>query len=128
MKYVTIWHDDKGSDPSWFLSRFTITNLNTKQQFQCFCNDWLAVDQSDGKISRVLPVATDKELQTFENIFLARTARDLTDGHIWFSIITRPPRSNFTRLQRVFCCLTLLLSTMLSNAMFYRVGEASQLV
>lgn len=123
MKYLTIWHDDSGEDPSWFLSRISITNLNTNQQYQCFCNDWLALDQSDGKISRVLPIATDAELTAFENIFLATTTRDLTDGHIWFSIITRPPRSNFTRVQRVICCLCLLLSTMLTNAMFYRVEE-----
>lgn len=71
----------------------------------------------------MLPIATEKELTAFENIFLAKTTRDLTDGHIWFSIIMRPPRSNFTRLQRVGCCLCLLLSTMLSNAMFYRVAE-----
>ena len=123
MKYITIWHDDGGSNPSWFLSRITVTNLNNNSQFHCFCNDWLAVDQSDGNIIRTLPVASDKEMKTFENVFLAKTARDLTDGHIWFSIALRPPRSNFTRFQRVFCCLSLLLSTMLTNAMFYRVNE-----
>jgi len=123
LKYLTVWHNDQGDDPSWFLSRITITNLDTNKQYQCFCNDWLAVDQSDGKVSRVLPIATEKELQAFENIFLAKTTRDLTDGHIWFSIITRPARSSFTRFQRVICCLSLLMSTMLSNAMFYRVDE-----
>lgn len=100
-----------------------ITNLDNNKQYVCFCNDWLAVDQSDGAISRVLPVASEQELRSFENIFLAKTARDLTDGHLWFSIVSRPPRSNFTRMQRVSCCLCLLLSTMLSNAMFYRVTD-----
>uniref|UniRef100_A0A7M5V0L4 Polycystic kidney disease protein 1-like 2 n=3 Tax=Clytia hemisphaerica TaxID=252671 RepID=A0A7M5V0L4_9CNID len=123
LKYLTIWHDDVGANPSWFLSRITITNLNTSKQQQCFCNDWLAVDQSDGLISRVLPIASDSELKSFENIFLAKATQDLTDGHIWFSIIMRPARSNFSRVQRVACCLSLLLSTMLSNAMFFRVDE-----
>ena len=123
MKYLTIWHDDVGPSPSWFLSRITITNLNTNKQQQCFCNDWLAVDQSDGLISRILPIASDVELRSFENLFLAKATQDLTDGHIWFSIIMRPARSNFSRLQRVACCLSLLLSTMLSNAMFFRVDE-----
>ena len=62
-------------------------------------------------------------MRTFENLFLAKAASDLTDGHLWFSILSRPPRSNFTRSQRVSCCLLTLLTTMLSNAMFYRVAE-----
>ena len=118
-----MWHDDSGSDPGWFLSRLVITNLTYNQQFTCFCNNWLAVDQDDGLINRALPVASEQELHAFENIFLARAAHDLTDGHLWFSIVSRPLRSNFTRIQRVSCCLCLLLSTMLSNAMFYRVTD-----
>ena len=97
--------------------------MNTVKQFNCFCNNWLAVDQSDGRVKRVLPIATEKEMKAFENVFSARTANDLSDSHLWFSIITKPPRSNFTRLQRVGCCLTLLLSTMLSSAMFYRKSK-----
>ena len=123
MKYITVWHNDHGDDPSWFLSRIIITRLYDNQQYTFFCNDWLAVDQGDGLIQRVLPVASEQEMRAFENLFLAKTASDLTDGHLWFSILSRPPRSNFTRSQRVSCCLLILLTTMLSNAMFYRVAE-----
>ena len=34
--------------------------------------------------------------------------------------MARPTRSNFTRLQRLTCCLLLLFTTMIANAMFYR--------
>ena len=123
MKHVTVWHDDTGRSPSWFLSRLIITRLHDNQQFTCFCNEWLAVDKADGLLERVLPVASEQELRAFENIFLATAASELTDGHLWFSILSRPPRSNFTRCQRVSCGLSLLLTTMLANAMFYRVTE-----
>ena len=43
----------------------------------------------------------------------------MSDDHLWFSVIARPPESRFTRLQRVSCCLCLLFSSMLANAMFY---------
>ena len=99
MKYITVWHNDHGDDPSWFLSRIIITRLYDNQQYTFFCNDWLAVDQGDGLIERVLPVASEQEMRAFENLFLAKTASDLTDGHLWFSILSRPPRSNFTRSQ-----------------------------
>ena len=43
----------------------------------------------------------------------------MSDDHLWFSVIARPPESRFTRLQRVSCVLVLLFSSMLANAMFY---------
>lgn len=45
--------------------------------------------------------------------------KNLTDGHLWFSVVTRPARSTFTRVQRLTCCLSILLCTMLANIMFY---------
>ena len=125
MEYIDIWHDITGNDPNWFLSRIRITNLENNEHYIFICNDWLAIDQSNGDIQRVIPVATQEELKSFENIFLARTTQDICDGHIWFSILTRPLRSNFTCVQRISCCLSFLLSTMLCNAMFYRVKETT---
>lgn len=50
-----------------------------------------------------------------------KTAKDFQDGHIWFSVINRPPRSTFTRVQRVSCCFSLLLCTMLTSIMFWGI-------
>lgn len=50
-----------------------------------------------------------------------KTAKDFQDGHIWFSVINRPPCSTFTRVQRVSCCLSLLLCTMLTSIMFWGI-------
>lgn len=44
------------------------------------------------------------------------------DGHIWFSIVSRPPTSNFTRVQRLSCAQCLLCCTMITSAMFYNMG------
>jgi len=35
------------------------------------------------------------------------------DAHLWLSLIERPPRSSFTRVQRATCCVTLLYMFML---------------
>ena len=45
--------------------------------------------------------------------------RKLTDDHIWFSVFTRPIRSRFGRKQRVCICMSMLMLSMLANAMFY---------
>lgn len=50
-----------------------------------------------------------------------KTTKDFQDGHIWFSVINRPPNSNFTRVQRVSCCFSLLLCTMLTSIMFWGI-------
>ena len=55
----------------------------------------------------------------FKNLFEHTTRKNLSDEHLWLSVIARPPTSRFTHLQRVSCCLVLLFTTMLANAMFY---------
>ena len=50
------------------------------------------------------------------------------DSHLWFSVASRQAQSNFTSVQRLSCCLALLMTYMLANIMFYGVdsepGEA----
>ena len=44
---------------------------------------------------------------------------------MWFSVFSRPTRSNFTRLQRISCCISVLFCTMIANAMFYKAEPRS---
>ena len=83
-------------------------------------NSWLGVDVGDGTVERCLPVASEDELKRFQYLFFATARKDLTDGHLWVSVFSRPTRSTFTRVQRVSCCVSLLFTTMIANAMFYR--------
>ena len=55
----------------------------------------------------------------FKNLFSHTTRKNMSDEHLWFSVVARPPQSRFTCLQRVSCCLLLLYTSMLANAMFY---------
>ena len=80
------------------------------------------MESEDGKVCRILPVANEEELTNFSQLFSARAIKGLADGHIWFSIISRPPTSNFTRVQRLSCALCLLCCTMITSAMFYNMG------
>ena len=71
-------------------------------------------------IDRILPVAGTSDVTTFNHIFFSRTKKSFTDSHLWISLISRPQRSNFSRVQRLSCILSLLLTSMLTDAMFYR--------
>lgn len=50
-----------------------------------------------------------------------KTSRDFSDGHLWYSVIRRPASSTFTSVQRVSCCFSLSLCTMLTSIMFYGI-------
>ncbi|RWS14806.1 polycystic kidney disease protein 1-like protein 2-like protein [Dinothrombium tinctorium] len=121
LNYCRIWHDNsgKGKFRSWYLSFIVVRDVQTSEKFQFICNRWLAVEKGDGTIDRLLPVAGREEATQFGHLFQQTKQRNLKDGHLWFSIFMRPPRSRFTRVQRVSCCAALLYLSMLVNAMWY---------
>ena len=77
------------------------------------------------QIDRVIPVAGKEELTSFHHLFWTKTQKNMTDGHIWFSVFNRPPRSRFTRVQRLTCCLALLFTSMMANIMFYQSNDSN---
>ena len=51
--------------------------------------------------------------------------RILADSHVWLSVVGKASSSTFTRVQRASCCLSILFSAMIANAMFYNIGGES---
>ena len=100
-------------------------DLKTGKTWPLFCENWLAVESEDGRVCRVLSVANEQEMVSFGHLFSSRAMKGLADGHIWFYIVSRPPTSNFTRVQRLSCALCLLCCTMITSAMFYNMGGQS---
>ncbi|XP_035677265.1 polycystic kidney disease protein 1-like 2 [Branchiostoma floridae] len=136
LTHLQIWHNNAGYSPSWFLSQVVVVNKGTNVTTYFLCNRravsmplsphpslWLAIDREDGNIERAVPAAGPEEMTSFRTVFGAKSARDMNDGHLWFSVAGRPARSPFTRVQRLSCCLTLLYSTMLTNIMFFGRGD-----
>ena len=73
------------------------------------------------QVDRLIAVAGEEQMKEFSHLFRASARKNMSDGHLWFSVVARPPASRFTRVQRVCCCLCLLYTTMLANALFYGV-------
>ena len=84
---------------------------------------WLALDRGDGLVDRTLSAAstTDDKGIDFMVYVQNRVAEEFSDEHLWFSVATRSPRHRFTRVERLSCCLSLLLSIMLASAVFYQL-------
>uniref|UniRef100_A0A3Q2YJ39 Polycystic kidney disease protein 1-like 2 n=1 Tax=Hippocampus comes TaxID=109280 RepID=A0A3Q2YJ39_HIPCM len=119
LQSVRLWHDNSGAHPA-YVNKVMVQDLESGQKWHFLCNSWLAVDVGECNLDKVFPVATEEDLKRF-NLFFMKTAKDFRDGHIWFSVISRPPCSTFTRVQRVSCCFSLLLCTMLTSIMFWGI-------
>ena len=117
---IRIWHDNSGSNPAWFLQQVVITDKQTEEMWYFLANQWLSLDNRGGSIELNIKVAQENKLHAFMPNVYVRSSRSLGEGHIWISVFTRPPHNPFTRCQRLTCCLSFLLSAMVTNAMFYQ--------
>ncbi|CAC5393778.1 PKD1L2 [Mytilus coruscus] len=118
---LRIWHDNsgQGNAASWYLNKIILEDMQTDERYLFMCNQWLSLDHDDGCIDCSIPLTNNSETCSFSSLFYERTRENTVDKHMWLSVAIRPEDSNFTRLERLACCLTLLFLTMISNAMFY---------
>lgn len=77
------------------------------------------------QIDRVIPIAGKAELTNFSFLFWSKAKTNLTDSHIWFSVFKRPAKSNFTRVQRLTCCLSLIFCSMCASIAWYGTAADS---
>ena len=121
LRRVRVWHDNSGESSSWYLNTIKIYDAFSQELKTFTCHKWLAVEKGDGLIDRTLAAdSTAGKRKNFWESCRNMVAGKLGDGHLWFSVATRPPSRRFTRAQRLSCCLSLLLTTMLASAMIYQ--------
>ncbi|CAM4771183.1 unnamed protein product [Rotaria magnacalcarata] len=128
LNYMRIWHDNsgRGNQASWFLKYIIVRDLQTMEKNHFICQQWFAVEKDDGSIDRLLPVAGDAQKTDFTYLLSKKTYDSMSDGHLWFSVFSRPPSVKFTRTQRCTCCFVLLLMSMLMNVMYYDLSAEAK--
>ena len=124
---VRIGHDNSGLRPSWFLEDVVIMDKQMQRSWTFSNSQWLALERGDGRIERLLELSVNEA--AFKNDLSKRWWRGLTEKHIWVSVFAKPPSNPVSRVQRASCCLSILLSAMLANAMFYELkGKSAQVI
>ena len=123
---IRVWHDNTGDSPGWFLLDVVVTELESQQKWYFIANRWIAVEKASGEVDIQLNASNKQEASKFKNLFFSRASKQLADRHLWISVLTRPPQSSFTRTQRLSCCMSVLFSAMITNAMFYDLGEEAK--
>ncbi|KAH9502348.1 Polycystic kidney disease protein 1-like 2 [Bulinus truncatus] len=104
LQCLRIWHDSSGS------------GSNTTC-FYFICDEWL--DPEFG-MDKMIEASNIEDLEKLKNLFFSNTKEHITDDHMWVSLFIRPEKSNFSRVERAICCLTFLLLSMITSAMFYK--------
>ena len=120
---ITLEHDNTGENPSWFVETVTIRDRQTEEQWSFHINRWLAVEKGDGLTEVDVKHGS---VGSFSDQVRSRFGRKIADGHLWVSVFGKACSSTFTRVQRASCCLSILFSAMIANAMFYNIGGESE--
>ncbi|CAF1386372.1 unnamed protein product [Adineta steineri] len=113
----------EGSSASWYLKHIIVRDLQTKDKSYFICLKWFAVEKDDKRIERTLPIANEAEKQEFSYVLSKKAYHSVSDGHLWFSIFSRPPSNKFTCVQRCTCCFVLFFISMLINIMYYDLSN-----
>ncbi|KAK3100011.1 hypothetical protein FSP39_013442, partial [Pinctada imbricata] len=122
LKEITIWHDNNGVDPAWFLKQVVVRDIQTKQTWNFLFNDWLALDRGRRTLQAKIRYLSDQDLHNKIGYnFMLKSSKDIQSQHLWVSIFSCPPESTFTRAQRLSVALSLLLLTMLTSLMFHGI-------
>ena len=118
---MQIWHDNsgKGGNASWFLKYIIVHDLQTREKFYFTCQDWFAVENSDGNIERCLFVALEEQKTQLKYLIEKQAKNYVFDNHLWVSVFIKPVQSSFSRLDRVTCCFVFHYISMLLNIMYY---------
>uniref|UniRef100_A0A673TZ99 Polycystin family receptor for egg jelly n=2 Tax=Suricata suricatta TaxID=37032 RepID=A0A673TZ99_SURSU len=117
---IRVWHNNEGRTPSWYLSRIKVENLFSRHIWLFLCRKWLSVDTS---LDRTFHAISPNQPLNKKDYFLIDLIYKLGRNHMWFSVFSGVSARPFNRLQRLSCCLAMLLSSLLCNIMFFNLNK-----
>ncbi|XP_004642518.2 polycystic kidney disease and receptor for egg jelly-related protein [Octodon degus] len=123
IRSIRVWHNNQGKAPSWHLSRIKVENLFSGHVWLFMCQKWLSVDTT---LERTFRALRPDEPVKRKDFFLIDLTYKLRTHHVWFSVFTGFVAKPFSRLQRLSCCLAMLLSSLFCNSVFFNLNRHRQ--
>ncbi|XP_072597697.1 polycystin family receptor for egg jelly [Vulpes vulpes] len=120
---IRVWHNNEGRAPSWYLSRIKVENVFSRQIWLFMCRRWFSIDTS---LDRTFPVTHPDQPLNKMDFFLIDSIYKLGRNHTWFSIFSSVVARPFNRLQRLSCCLAMLMASLLCNIMFFNLNAEDE--
>ncbi|KAM8776480.1 LOW QUALITY PROTEIN: polycystin-1-like protein 3 [Rhynchonycteris naso] len=119
---LRLWLDNTGVSPAWYVNQVIVSDVAGNRKWHFLYSCWLAVDLGDCERDRVfIPVSKKISLFSFRHLFSSMIMEKFTQDYLWLSIATQHPWNQFT-IQRLTCCMTLLLCNMLVSVMFWKIS------
>ena len=87
-------------------------------RYTFLCNDWISPVQTQCYGHEIYSTNM-QEGTDFIALFKSNTKTKVFDDHLWLSVVKRPNKSNFSRVQRWSLCIATLYLTMVVNAMWF---------
>ncbi|XP_063062410.1 polycystin-1-like protein 1 [Engraulis encrasicolus] len=126
---LRLWHDNGGPQPSWYVSRVLVRELQSERTSQrtsgggrhsssswLFLGEcWLSAVEDDGKVDRKLMVCRGG--LGFWKLLYMKLTDYLEDFHPWLSVYSCAPHNPPSRLQRLSVCLLFQLGLMATTAL-----------
>eukprot|EP00058_Branchiostoma_floridae_P006590 XP_002592078.1 hypothetical protein BRAFLDRAFT_246514 [Branchiostoma floridae] len=75
LTHIHVWHDNAGSSPGWYLNKVVIQHVRSGRVDYFICNRWLALDEDDGRIDRMVFVASPEEMAKLSNLISERATK-----------------------------------------------------
>ncbi|XP_072452694.1 polycystin family receptor for egg jelly [Notamacropus eugenii] len=124
IRAIRVWHNNEGSHPSWYLSRVKVENIFNRHIWLFLCRSWLSVES----LEQTFQAADKAQPLSRKDYFLIHASDLLGTSHLWLSVFASVVTGPFNRLQRLSCCLTTLLCTLLCNIMFFNKDEEEEVM
>uniref|UniRef100_A0A452UZW2 Polycystin family receptor for egg jelly n=1 Tax=Ursus maritimus TaxID=29073 RepID=A0A452UZW2_URSMA len=125
IRSIRVWHNNEGKAPSWYLSRIKVENLFSRHIWLFLCREWLSIDTS---LDRTFHVTDPDQPINRKDYFLIESTYKLGKDHTWFSIFSSVNSRPFSRLQRLSCCLAMLMASLLCNIMFFNLDRPEEML
>nr|XP_003461999.1 polycystic kidney disease and receptor for egg jelly-related protein [Cavia porcellus] len=120
---IQVWHDNGGQAPCWYLSRIKVENVFSGHIWLFMCRKWLSIDTT---LDRTFHVLRPEEPVGRKDFFLIDLPHKLRTHHAWFSVFAGFVPKPFSRLQRLSCCLAVLLSSLFCNSVLFNLNRHEQ--
>ena len=104
-----------------YLKEIVVKDVQTGEVWHCLCDKWLSITKGSGIVKDIVAVEETTHAKKRLYHFKQTSSREFRSEHIWISVFTKPPNSNFTRVQRLTCAFAILMATMLTNIMFHGI-------
>lgn len=88
------------------------------------CNSWFDFDSGDNRVDRVLNAQNFEDARSYQDMI----AYTIAEQHMWLSVIVRPIKGNFTRVQRLSCLLGLVYLTMIICTMIVTIPDEETII